>query len=196
MLARERAADIFDKIRKYNTDDEIEMLISGGRSALTRFANNTIHQNMSEEENHISVRVAFGGRTARATTNKHDDESLRRGVQSAEALASVQQPDPDLLPMPTPEEVSRNASDAGGSRVKRYFDGTARLTAGDRAAVVSQMVEVARKHSLTAAGIFSSAEVCEGIFNSHGVADWYHQTLAEASITMIGETSSGWQKLN
>ena len=196
MLTRERAADIFDKLRKYTTADEMELLISGGRSALTRFANNTIHQNMSEEENHISVRVASGGRTARATTNKHDEDSLRRVVQSAEALARVQQPDPDLLPMPTPEEVLRNAADAGSSPVKRYFDSTARLTAGDRAAVVSQMVEVAKKHSLTAAGIFSSAEACEGIFNSHGVADWYEQTLAEASITMIGETSSGWQKLN
>ena len=86
MLTRERAADIFDKLRKYTTADEMELLISGGRSALTRFANNTIHQNMSEEENHISVRVASGGRTARATTNKHDEDSLRRVVQSAEAL--------------------------------------------------------------------------------------------------------------
>ena len=46
MLTRERAADIFDKLRKYTDADEIELLISGGRSALTRFANNTIHQNM------------------------------------------------------------------------------------------------------------------------------------------------------
>ena len=161
MLTRERAAYIFDKLRKYTTADEIELLISGGRSALTRFANNTIHQNMSEEENHISVRVACGGRTARATTNKHDDDSLRRVVQSAEALARVQQPDPDLLPMPTPEEVRQNAADAGASPVTRYFDGTARLTAGDRAAVVSQMVGVARKHSLTAAGIFSRPKLAK-----------------------------------
>ncbi len=36
----------------------------------------------------------------------------------------------------------------------------------------------------------------EGIFNSRGVTDWYEQTLAEASITMLGDTSSGWQKAN
>ena len=58
------------------------------------------------------------------------------------------------------------------------------------------MVEVAKKHSLTAAGIFSIGGSVEGIFNSHGVADWYEQTLAEVSITMIGDTSSGWQKAN
>lgn len=196
MLTRDQAASIFDKLRRLTTADEIELLISGGRSALTRFANNTIHQNVAEEENHISVRVSFGGRTARVTTNKHDDESLRRLVQSAEALARVQHDDPDLLPMPTTKEVEQNARDADSGVVCRYFDSTSRLTAGDRAAAVAQMVDRAKKHSLTAAGIYSTAEGVEGIFNSRGVADWYEQTLAEVSITMMGDTSSGWQKAN
>ena len=58
------------------------------------------------------------------------------------------------------------------------------------------MVEVAKKNSLTTAGVYSVAESAEGIFNSHGVADWYEQTLAEVSITMLDDTSSGWQKAN
>ncbi len=196
MLTRDQAGDIFDKLRKHSTADEIELLISAGNSSLTRFANNTIHQNLAEQGSHISVRVSFGGRTARATTNKHDDESLRRVVQSAEALARVQQPDPDLLPMPSPEEVKQSAAGAGATPVNRYFEETARITPEDRAAAVAQMVEIAKKNGLTAAGIFSSAEVVEGIFNSRGVADWHRQTLAEISITMLGDTSSGWQKAN
>ena len=87
MLTFDQAGLLFDKLRKRTSADEIELLISNGRSALTRFANNTIHQNVAEEETSISVRVSFGGRTARATTNKSDDESLRRVVQAAEALA-------------------------------------------------------------------------------------------------------------
>ena len=196
MLTRDQSASIFDRLRKYTSADEIELLISNGRSALTRFANNTIHQNVAEEETHISVRVAFVGRTARATTNKHDDESLRRVVQSAEALARVQNEDADSLPMPTPREVEENAKDAGASPVRRYFESTAQLTARDRADAVAKMVEQAKVHSLTAAGIFSSAVGVEGIFNSRGVNAWYEQTLAEASVTMIGDTSSGWQKAN
>ncbi len=196
MLTRDQAASIFDKLRKLTSADEIELLISSGQSALTRFANNTIHQNVAEEENHISIRVSFAGRTARVTTNKHDDDSLRRVVQSAEALARVQQDDPDLLLMPSTEEVQQNARHAGASAVRRFFDSTARLTAGDRARAVAQMVNIAKKHALTAAGIYSTAEGAEGIFNSRGVADWHEQTLAEVSITMIGDTSSGWQKAN
>ena len=193
MLTRDHAADLFDKLRKLSSADEVELLISSGNSALTRFANNTIHQNVSEENIQISVRVSFGGRTARATTNKSDDDSLHRVVQSAEALASVQQEDPDLLPMPI----------AAGSKIRvmlplptRHFENTARLTPQDRAAAVAQMVDVAKKNRLTTAGVYSSSEVVEGIFNSRGVAHWYEQTLAEVSITMLADTSSGWQKAN
>ena len=92
MLTKEQAGDIFDRIRKLSTADEVEVLFSGGRFALTRFANNTIHQNVTEENHVVSVRTVFGGRTARATTNKFDDESLRQVVQilgeSGESAAS------------------------------------------------------------------------------------------------------------
>jgi PmbA protein len=62
--------------------------------------------------------------------------------------------------------------------------------------VVKSIVSIAGKHKLTTAGIYSNAESREGIFNSRGLANWHHQTLAEISITMLAEDSSGWQKLN
>src|SRR5213592_5332885 len=89
MLNKERAGDIFDRVRKYSTADEVEVLFYGGTSALTRFANNTIHQNVAEENYGVSVRTAFDGRTARATTNKFDEESLGRVVQASDALAKI-----------------------------------------------------------------------------------------------------------
>ncbi len=194
MLDKNKAADIFGKIKKYSTADEVEALIYGGHSALTRFANNTIHQNVAEENYVVSVRTAFDGRTARATTNKLDDESLKRVVQASEKLAKVQHPDLDLLPMPEA---------GGGARCtqtqpvpSRYFDETAAITPEQRAEAVKKIVGVAQKHRLTTAGIFSTSEVVEGIFNSRGLADWYRQTSSEVSVTMLAADSSGWQKAN
>ena len=54
----------------------------------------------------------FGGRTARAITNKFDDESLRQVVRSSEILARVQHPDPDLLPMPDSSEAAGSAGES------------------------------------------------------------------------------------
>jgi PmbA protein len=106
MLTQEQAGGIFDCIKKLSTADEVEVLFSGGHFALTRFANNTIHQNVAEENYVVSVRSVFSGRTARAFTNKFDEESLRQVVKSAESLAKVQHPDADLLPMPDSREAS------------------------------------------------------------------------------------------
>ena len=196
MLTRDQAADIFSRIRKLATADEVECLFYGGRSALTRFANNTIHQNVAEENFGVSVRTAFGGRTARATTNAFDDESLRRVVQASESLARVQQEDSDLLPVPSTGGDARASADSLAAVPTRYFNQTAGLTPGERADAVGKIVGIALKQKLTTAGIFASSETIEGIFNSRGLSDWHTQTSAEISITMLAVDSSGWQKAN
>jgi PmbA protein len=192
MLNQDRAADIFERVRKHSTAEEVEVLFSGGKSALTRFANNTIHQNVAEENYVVSVRTGFGGRTARATTNKLDDESLRRVVQSSEKLAKVQHPDPDLLPLGEAGEGAR----ATQAIPNRHFVETAAITPAQRAETVQKIVAIAEKHKLTAAGIVSTSESMEGVFNSRGLADWHMQTSSEVSITMLAHDSSGWQKAN
>jgi len=188
MLNRNKAADVFDRIKRYSTADEVEALFYAGHSSLTRFANNTIHQNVAEENSVVSVRTAFGERTARATTNKLDEESLKRVVKSAEDIARVQHPDPELLAMPA----------SGGKNYipNRHFDETAAITPEQRAEAVQKIVSVAQKHKLTTAGIFSTAEIAEGIFNSRGLCDWHTQTSSDISVTMLAADSSGWQKTN
>jgi predicted Zn-dependent protease len=195
MLTPDRASDIFERLKKYSTADEVEAYFYGGHSALTRFANNVIHQNVAEQNYGVSVRTVFGGRTARASTNKLDEESLRRVVQASENLARVQQPDSDLLPAPTPQE--RDAANSSKTTPpSRHFAETAAIAPEDRAAGVAKIVNVASRHKLTTAGIYSSSESVEGIFNSRGIADWHTQTSAEISITMLAKDSSGWQKAN
>jgi PmbA protein len=203
MLTKETAGDIFDRIKKLSSAGEVEVLFSGGRFALTRFANNTIHQNVAEENHTVSVRTVFGGRTARAFTNKFDEESLLQVVRSAESLAKVQHPDPDLLPMPDSLEASGSAgvgaraTHASPTQIpSRHFEATAGITPELRAEGVKKIVGVAERRKLTTAGVFSSAESVEGIFNSRGLSKWHTQTSAEISITMIGADSSGWQKAN
>ncbi len=192
MLTQTQAADIFERIRKHSTADEVEVLISGTDNALTRFANNVIHQNIAEENLLVSVRTVFGGRTARAATNKLDDESLRRVVQASERLAKVQQPDPDLLPVPSAGEAMVSAQETPS----RHFENTARIAPQQRAETVKKIVSVAGKHNLTAAGIFFNSETVEAVFNSCGLAACHNQTSSEISITMLAPDSSGWQKSN
>ena len=191
MLTKDQAADVFAKLKKYSSADEVEALFYATGNALTRFANNIIHQNVAEENVVVSLRTAFGRRTARATTNKLDDDSLRRVVQASESLAKVQHPDPDLLPLP-----EACGAGAPATQPTRHFAQTAAITPEQRAETVKKIVAVAESNKLTTAGIFSSAESAEGVFNSRGLSTWHTQTSSEISITMLGADASGWQKAN
>jgi len=86
-LTRQRAEEVFDKVLKYSTADETEATVSSSSYALTRFANNTIHQNVAEETSSLSVRLVSEGRMARASTNKFDEASIRQLCEAALVLA-------------------------------------------------------------------------------------------------------------
>ena len=132
---------IAEKIFKLSDADETEVEIGVVSDALTRFANNTIHQNVAEQVLTVSVRTVLDGRTARATTNKTDDDSLRRVVAASKALARSQPRIPGLLPMPGPQKYGKvcalfrehGARHAGGPRSRRRpRGGTGRKEQADR----------------------------------------------------------------
>ena len=185
VLDKARCQEIFAELLKYSDADETELLIGGGTHALTRFANNTIHQNVAEEGCRLSVRTVYGQRTARATTNKFDAESLRRVVAESSSLARQQQPDSELLPMPQPHECRA---------VERDLERTAAVEPQERADAVITAIRVAEKNGQTAAGTFSTGTGVQALLNSHGLAEYYRGTLAEFSITTMGSTSTGWAK--
>ena len=110
--------DIAERIMKFSEADETEVEIEVTTDALTRFANNIIHQNVAEQVLHISVRAVMDGRTARATTNKTDEESLRRVIAAAEKLALHQPKIPGLLPMLGKQKIPK---------VSRFFRRNRRL---------------------------------------------------------------------
>jgi PmbA protein len=175
------------RVLKLSQADETEVDISATTDALTRFANNTIHQNVAERTLGISVRAVVDGRTARASTNKSDEESLRRVVESALRLARNQPENPDLLPLLKKQKYHK---------VARYFAATAETTPQDRARAVAKVCQMAEKDNRTAAGIFSSGSSHELLANSRGLLARHQQTRSEFSVTILEEDSSGWAKSN
>lgn len=176
---------IAERIFKLSEADETEVDVSAVTSALTRFANNTIHQNVAEQGITISVRAVVDGRTARASTNKTDEESLRRVTSAALELARVQPRNPNLLPMLGPQKLQK---------VDRFAAKTAAATPADRARAVTRVCQMAERSQQTTAGIFSTGLSEFALANSRGLFEYYEDTRAEFSVTMLEKDSSGWAK--
>ena len=178
---------IAERVLRFSDADETEVEVDAGVDALTRFANNTLHQNVAEQTLCVSVRTVFDGRTARATTNKIDDESLRRVVAASAEMTKSQPKNPDLLPMPGRQKYAS---------VKRYFPETAGATPDDRARAVAAVLSGAEKRGQTAAGVFTTGAFATVLANSRGLYATHRQTRAEFSVTMLEGDSSGWVKGN
>ncbi|MBM3745824.1 MAG: TldD/PmbA family protein [Acidobacteria bacterium] len=164
---------------------DVEVTLGATASALTRFANNAIHQNVAEQRGYLSVRVLADHRTARASLNRLDDAAVAGVVEQAAALARAQAPDPEWLPLAEPAQVAE---------ADRWSPATAASTPAQRAAGVAEALGVVESAGQTAAGIYSAAHGAEAILNSRGVFAYYADTLAHFSITAMDADSSGWAK--
>jgi predicted Zn-dependent protease len=59
---------------------------------------------------------------------------------------------------------------------------------------VAEAIRIVEGAGQTAAGIYSTGQSVEAIFNSRGVAGWHAETMAHFSITAMAGDSSGWAK--
>ena len=69
-------AALADALREGVT--EAEALVTSEDSALTRFANSEIHQNVAETNTSINLRVVIGKRVGVASSGRTDADGLRR----------------------------------------------------------------------------------------------------------------------
>jgi predicted Zn-dependent protease len=166
---------------------ETEVHVDEVANALTRFANNAVHQNVAEHVLTASIRTLVDGRTARATTNRIDEDSLRFTAESSLSLARARPKDPRLLPLPGNQRYRP---------VNRFVKQTAALTPEDRARAVRHACDFAAKRGQTAAGIFSSGQSQTVLGNSRGLFAAYRETHSEFSITVQEESAASWAKAN
>lgn len=173
------------RLAKSTDAAETEVHVDEVADALTRFANNGIHQNVFEHVVTVSIRTAAGGRTARATTNRLDEDSLRAAIEASLSLAHSQPRDPKLLPMPGRQRYRK---------VSRFIKATAAVTPEDRARAVRLACDFAVKKGQVAAGIFSSGMSQSAVGNSRGLFAAYNETHSQFSITMQEDPAASWAK--
>jgi PmbA protein len=140
---------------------EAEVLVMAEDSALTRFANSEIHQNVAESNVVVNLRFVIGKRVAVASTGRTDPEGLRALAEKAGAIArhAAEQEDWAGLPEPGPIPAVPAAFSAG----------TAGATPEVRAEAVRAVIAQADEHGVVAYGSFSTGVDTTAVANSKGV---------------------------
>ena len=125
--------DVCDRVLELVGDRaEAEVTVSSGRSALTRFANSAIHQNVADDGIWVGLKVVVDGRWATTGTNRTDADALARLVERALAAAPLRPVDPGWPGLAPPQAAAP---------VDHYDEATSRAAPEERARVVRDFVE-------------------------------------------------------
>ncbi len=183
MLGKIRLQGIAERVLAEAKADQTEVMIAANDSHLTRFATNTIHQNVAETDVSIRVRSIIGSKVGVASGNDLSDGALKDLVERAETVARFQQENPQFSSLPEPKPIRE---------IEAYVPATAESTPKERAVGVKGILDRAERSGLDAAGVFSTEAQEIVIANSRGVMAYHRGTLAGVMSVVMGKTGSGY----
>jgi predicted Zn-dependent protease len=184
-LSRSDAEALAQKVLSFSTADEARVNINSGTEGNTRFAVNQVSTAGDAYDANISVTSAFGKKTASATTNRFDDESLRQVVQTSERLARLVPEDPEYLGELPPQEYLP---------VEPFFESTANLTPEQRARAVTEITGPAARQNLVSTGFLTHFAGSTTVANKKGLFAYARATGLSFTTTVRTPdgTGSGW----
>ncbi|MBI2723569.1 MAG: TldD/PmbA family protein [Chloroflexi bacterium] len=183
MPGEAEARRISDVVLNSSRADQTEVEIFANDSALTRFANNYIHQNVEQSDVDVRVRSVIGHKIGVASSNDVSDDGLARLAARAYELAQHQRENEDFRSLPRPQPIPK--ADA-------FAEATARTGPEERAAVVARVCDLAVRAGLTAAGAYHTTAREFAVANSLGVWGFQRETQADINAVVMSGTSSGY----
>jgi PmbA protein len=182
MIEEKDARKITDSILKRCQGNPAEINLMTNDSALTRFANNIIHQNVAERDTEITLRYFIGKQIGTASTNRLDEAGLEELVEHAKANAKASPEDPNYPGLPEPQAYSRVAS---------WDEETATHSPEKRAQSVGVVCKMAVEKGLNASGAITTGSGELVVANTEGVFTYHTQTNADFQTVVMGDDSSG-----
>ncbi len=184
-LSREEAQALTARILAFSKAEQARVNLSSRQEGNTRFAVNQVSTAGDTTDLSIVVTSAFGKQVASATTNRTDDASLRRVVETSERLARLAPEDPEYLGELGPQEyLQPNA----------VFATTAGMTPEERARAVAAVTEPAAAKKLISTGFLVHDAGASAVATSKGLFAYHAATRVNftATVRTVDGTGSGW----
>jgi len=186
MLGPQRIQAITDHILARSPADQTEVTVIASDSALTRFANSAIHQNVAETDVEVRIRVVLAGddgkRVGVTSTHHLEESALTGALERAVEIARVQPRNPHFRSLPAPQPVKTVAA---------FEQATADCTPEARAAGAGLICRLAGDAGVAGSGSFTTAAVEFTVANSLGTRVYHVTSFAEIDTVILSDTSAG-----
>jgi predicted Zn-dependent protease len=185
MLGREKAKSLCEDVLSLVGDNLAQVSIYTLDESLTRFANNSIHQNVAEVDITIGVRIFIGSREGSASTNRMTQDALEEVVIRARESALVSPENPEFPGLAGP---------ASYEYLQSFDEITAEYSPQERAGAVRAVCQLAGKKDLNAFGSFTTGVAELILANTEGMFAYHMTTNADFQTVVMekGGDASGW----
>jgi len=182
MIEEKGIRKLCEAVLKRCAGAQAEMLVAVTDSALTRFANNIIHQNVAERDVEMTLRYMIGKHIGTVTTNRSDDAALDELVANARLYAQASPEDAAYPGLPGP---------ATYTKVNAFDQSTETCSPEERARAVGAVCRMAVEKGLNASGAFTTGVTELAVANTEGVFAYHAMTNADFQTVVMGPESSG-----
>ena len=166
--------------------DGVFISLSASETALSRFSENQISQNVRKNTFSLTVTSYFGKRSASASTTEFDRQAIAQTVRRAEDLASIAPEDPEwveLLPQQTYSD-----------RTPSFDETTATLSPLRKGEIIQQVCSLSKDAGVNGSGTLSFQVSLDAIGNSAGLRGCDRTTEADFSFTARVDNGSSWNR--
>ena len=182
----EKILEIFGNAIKKSPAEQTELVCESEEFYLTRFAENSIHQNMGRSDSTIWCRAITGKKIGVARSNDSSVDGVVSLIKTASEIAKNQNDDPDFQSL---------VVSSGEDKSVGFYKNTFALPASERAAAVADIVKRAKSKNLTCAGTYQTAATSLAVVNSLGTSRFAKNSDYRFTLTASGENGrSGWSQ--
>lgn len=185
MLSQQDAQKLCHTVLERCGDKPSEVLMFENDTALTRFANNAIHQNVAERSLTIHLHLYHGQSSGMASTNRTDSSALNELVERAMSNAKAGQEDPDDPGLCGPYEYNPVIS---------FDQNTCDYSPEQRAQDIGIVCHLASEKNLNASGAFSTGTSSISLANSRGTFVFQTSTKVDFQTVVMNTETSGYSQ--
>ncbi len=183
MLTESELKGLRDRAFSYAKGYDVEVMISSGNSALTRFGENVITQNVSSRSVGIDIRLLKESKMGKASTGNLSDDGIKKCVETAIAALKVAEKDDEILPLLNQQTYQPRTN---------FHHNSVNLTPISKAEGVSEAVKVCSNEGLQGAGIYSNGGGNIAIASTEGLWAYHQSSTSTFSLSAMSGDSSGW----
>ena len=184
LLQEDEALSLIESVIKQSTAEGVFVSVNNSESALSRFSENQISQNMSKNRFQVTITSYFGKRCGSASTTENSPEAIMETIQRSQNLARFAPEDPEWVPLLSPQTYE--------SRIPAFDPATANLSPLSRGEMVRQVCTLSRNAGVNGSGTLSTRASVTAVGNSLGLIAHNRATEADFSFTARIDKGSSW----